>query len=229
MRVVQGYTCRDRLGVRLAFIVGMTAPPRSFARAPLPWAVIALVFLLLVAGYCTMRTVAGVIPRGGTTVTHDVVIQRMRAVAKLVSSEATVRDVVVYENTRFGSTKKTLVVVTGKLLAGINLGASPSVRIDHASKRIGIDLPPAELLGVEVLNMRTYDERAGLWNPFTAEDRDLIQRQVRAQLVQSGNDMRLLEHANRSAVEMLRTMLSQDGYTVEVRIRGQVVPSGIDK
>ena len=153
----------------------------------------------------------------------------MRTVAKLVSSETTVRDVVIYQNTWLGSTKRTLVVVTGKLLGGINLEANPSVRIDSRTKRIAIELPPAELVGVEVLDLKTYDERAGLWNPFTPADRDSVQRQVRAQLIKAGNETELLDHANRSAVQLLRTLLAQDGYTVDVTIRGQPKPSGVDR
>jgi len=196
----------------------------------LPWTILAVVLLSVgVVGYCGIRTLPKVFGRGGSRITHDLVVERMRAVAKLVSTEATVRDVVVFENTRFGSTKRTLVVVTGRLLAGINLGTNPVVRIDHGSKRIAIELPPAELLGVEVLNLRTYDESAGLWNPFTPADRDAIQRQVRAQLVRAGNDLALLEHANRSASEMLKTLLSQDDYTVEVTTRGVPKPAGADR
>jgi hypothetical protein len=157
------------------------------------------------------------------------VVDRMRTVAKLVSSETTVRDVVIYQNTRFGSTKRTLVVVTGLLLAGINLESNPSVRIDNATKRIAIELPPAELLGVELLDLKTYDERAGLWNPFTPADRDSVQHQVRAQLIKAGNETELLEHANRSAVELLRTLLAQDGYHVDVTIRGRPKASGVDR
>jgi hypothetical protein len=167
--------------------------------------------------------------KASTKVTHDLVVDRMRTVAKLVSSETTVRDVVIYQNTRFGSTKRTLVVVTGRLLAGINLEANPNVRIDGRSKSIAIELPPAELVGVEVLDLKTYDERAGLWNPFTPADRDSIQKQVRAQLVKAGQETELLEHANRSAIEMLRTLLAQDGYRVEVTIRGRPKPSGVDR
>jgi len=196
----------------------------------LPWTILAMVLLVVALfGYCGVRTLPKVFGRGGSRITHDLVVERMRAVAKLVSTEATVRDVVVFENTRFGSTKRTLVVVTGRLLAGINLGTSPVVRIDHRTKRIAIELPPAELLGVEVLNLRTYDESAGLWNPFTPADRDAIQRQVRAQLVTAGNDLALLQHANRSASEMLRTLLSQDEYTVEVTTRGVPKPAGADR
>ncbi len=184
---------------------------------------------MLTIGYCTVSTIPRFLGKGGTTITQDIVVEQMRAVAKLVSTQSTVRDVVVFQNTRYGSTKRTLVVVTGKLLGGIDLGTNPSVRIDHATKRIAIELPPAQLIGVEVLNLRTYDERAGLWNPFTPADRDSIQSKVRARLVKAGTETEFLEHANRSAADMLRTLLARDGYTVDVSIKGRPTPSGIDR
>jgi hypothetical protein len=200
------------------------------ARSRTPWVILAsVVILMLTVGYCAVGAVPRLIGRSKTTVTHDLVVSQMKTVAKLVSTEATVRDVVVYENTRYGSTKRTLVVVTGKVLAGIKFEAEPKIRIDNRTRRIAVELPPAELIGVEVLNMRTYDERAGLWNPFTAADRDSIQRQVRAQLVRAGNETELLAHANRSAVEILRTLLTRDGYTVDVTIRGQPKPAAADR
>jgi hypothetical protein len=211
------------------------APPTPNGIAPqsrLPLLLLAAAILIfLVAGYCAVTAVPRMMGfgKGTTKVTHDLVVDRMRTVAKLVSSETTVRDVVIYQNTRFGSTKRTLVVVTGRLLAGINLEANPNVRIDGRSKSIAIELPPAELVGVEVLDLKTYDERAGLWNPFTPADRDSIQKQVRAQLVKAGQETELLEHANRSAIEMLRALLAQDGYRVEVTIRGRPKPSGVDR
>jgi hypothetical protein len=141
-------------------------------------------------------------------------------VAKLVSSEATVRDVIVYEKTRYGSTKRSLVVVTGRLLAGIDLRDSPDVAIDHGRKRISIRIPAAKLIAVEIRDMQTYDERGGLWNPFTREDRDAIQRQARAQLTAAGGQLALIRHANESAVELLRMLLAKDGYSVDVALRG---------
>jgi hypothetical protein len=141
-----------------------------------------------------------------------------------VSSEATVRDVVVYENTWYGSTKRSLVVVTGKLMAGIDLGDKPEVSIDHDRKLITIRIPPAKLIGVEITDMRTYDERGGLWNPFKPADRDAIRRQARAQLSSAGQQTGLLRHANESAAQMLRLLLAKDGYTVDVITRG--TPSG---
>ena len=156
---------------------------------------------------------------GETRVSHDLVVEKVRSVAKLLTSETTVRDVVVYENTWLNSTKRSLVVVTGRVLAGMDLDKGTEVRVDDAAKRITVSLPPAEVLAVEVTNMRTYDERGGLWNPFRPEDRDAIQRQVRAQLERAGAELGVVEHANRSAKQLLETLLATDGYTVDVTVR----------
>src|SRR5215207_10031684 len=79
--------------------------------------------------------------RGRTTVTHGVVVEQMQAVAKLVTSETSVRDVVVYQNRRLGSTKRSLVVVTGKVLAGIDLDQGTQIHIDHEAHQVRIGLP----------------------------------------------------------------------------------------
>ena len=188
-----------------------------------PGTVLVIVALLIVLGfaYCATRLVPGaLLGRNSTTITNDVVIQQVKAVAKLVSSEATVRDVIVYENTWYGSTKRSLVVVTGRLFAGIDLRDNPDVSIDHARKKITIRIPPAKLIAVEIRDMQTYDESGGLWNPFTREDRDAIQRQARAQLTAAGGQLELLRHANESAGELLRLLLAKDGYAVDVSVRG---------
>ena len=188
-----------------------------------PGAVLVVVALLILIGfgYCSTRLVPGAIfGRNATSITHDVVVEQVKAVAKLVSSEATVRDVIVYENTWYGSTKRSLVVVTGRLLAGIDLRDNPDVAIDNAKRYITIRIPPAKLIAVEIREMHTYDERGGLWNPFTPEDRDAIQRQARAQLTAAGGQLELLRHANESAVDLLRMLFTKDGYTVDVALRG---------
>ena len=81
---------------------------------------------------------------GQTKVTHGVVVEQVRSVAQLVTSETTVRDVVVYENRRLGSTKRSLIVVTGKVMAGIDLDAGTQVDLDHSERRVRILLPEAE-------------------------------------------------------------------------------------
>ena len=199
----------------------MPTEPRDRIVGPGLLLVAAALLVLLGFGYCASRMMPGAMfGRNETNITHDVVVDQIKAVAKLVSSEATVRDVIVYENTWYGSTKRSLVVVTGRLLAGIDLRDNPDVAIDHARKRITIRIPPAKLIAVEIRDMQTYDERGGLWNPFTREDRDAIQRQARAQLTAAGAQLALIRHANESAVELLKMLLAKNGYAVDVAVRG---------
>ncbi|HKG32718.1 MAG TPA: DUF4230 domain-containing protein [Gemmatimonadales bacterium] len=163
-------------------------------------------------------------PRGETSVSQSVVVEQMRAVAKLVSSETSVRDVVVYQNRRLGSTKRSLVVVTGKVLAGIDLDEGTQIHIDHQAHQVHIGLPHARVIGVEITQLRTYDERNGLWNPFRPEDRDTIYQLARDQLTHSAGELGVTAHAEESARRMLNALIHPEGYTVQVTFGSR--PSG---
>jgi hypothetical protein len=206
------------------------APPAPRARRrrllPLGAATLFIFVVLGALGLCRPAALRSPLLSGRdgrTTVTHDLVVEKVRSVAKLATSETTVRDVVVYENSWMGSTKRSLVVVTGRILAGVDLADGADVRIDDAAKRIAVTIPPAKVLAVEVTNLRTYDERGGLWNPFRPEDRDAIQRQVRTQLERAGAELGVVEHANRSAKALLETLLATDGYAVDVTVRAPAI------
>ena len=196
-----------------------TPPPR---RSALRWAIVAaVVALVLLVPVLLLRSASTVLGRFGQpsepSITQQTVVERLREVAKLVATEMTLRDVVIYEQTRLMSTKKVLLVVTGKVSAGIDMEHGTEVRIDSTDKRITLTLPPAQILSVDVLNVTTYDERAGLLNPFTPEDRDLIQRRIRGQLMAAARQSGILEHADQSAAKVLTELLARDGYTVEIR------------
>jgi hypothetical protein len=164
---------------------------------------------------------------GSTRVTQDVVVEKMQAVARLVTSETTLRDVVIYENRRLGSTKRSLVVVTGRVLTGFDLDRGTEVRVDHETRRIRIELPPAAVLGVEVTQLRTYDERSGLWNPFRPGDRDTIFRLARDRLAATATELQTRAHAEESARRLLEAMISADGYTTEISFRGSAAAGGV--
>lgn len=185
--------------------------------------------MMLIVGILVVRSATGALARFGQPsaplITQQTVVERLREVAKLVASEMTLRDVVIYEQTRFGSTKRVLLVVTGKVSAGIDMERGTEVRIDSVDKRITVTLPPAQILSVDVLNVTTYDERAGILNPFRPEDRDLIQRRIRVQLMDAARQSGILEHADRSAAKVLSDLLTRDGYTVEIKRPVTVRPS----
>src|SRR5512132_4054644 len=200
----------------------------SAARRVLLWGLVAIVLLLTaLGGVMALRGASSLVGRlTGTPapprITQQLVVDRLQTVAKLVASEMTLRDVVTYQQTRFGSTKRALLVVTGRVSAGIDLAQGSDVSIDSTSRTITVTLPPAQVLGVDVLDVTTYDERAGLFNPFRPEDRDAIQRLVRAKLVTAARESGILVHADRSADRVLTELLARDGYSVKI-VRPMVV------
>jgi uncharacterized protein DUF4230 len=158
---------------------------------------------------------------GETTVSQAVVVEQTRAVARLVTSETVLRDVVTYENRRLGSTKRSLVVATGKVLTGFDLDRGLEVTVDHPSRRIRITLPPPSVQAVEITELKTYDEQRGLWNPFTPSDRDTIFALARRQLVATAGEVELAHHTEESARRLLEAIVRADGYTTEVRFAGE--------
>jgi hypothetical protein len=176
----------------------------------------AVVVVLLVAGRVRSAVGSFTHPVGSTTVTQSVVVERMREVARLVTSETTLRDVVLYRNSRLGSTKRSLVVVTGRILTGFDLDRGTEVRVDESSRRIHLTLPPAAVLGVDITELKTYDEERGLWNPFRPADRDSIFQYARRQLVATAGELALAHHAEESARRLLPALVSVDGYTTDV-------------
>jgi hypothetical protein len=211
----------------------MVLSDRSAARRVLIWGLVAIVLLFTtVAGIVAVRGASGLVgrvagPPAPPRITQALVVDRLQTVAKLVASEMTLRDVVSYQQTRFGSTKRALLVVTGRVSAGIDLEHGSNVSIDSVTRTITVTLPPAQVLGVDILDVTTYDERAGLLNPFRPEDRDTIHRLVREKLISAAQESGILVHADRSADRALTVLLTQDGYTVKI-VRPMVVnkPTG---
>jgi hypothetical protein len=172
-------------------------------------------------GTAPLRRLTG----GQTTVSQSVVIEQTKAVARLVTSETMLRDVVTYENRRLGSTKRSLVVVTGKVLTGFDLDRGTEVTVDHPGHRIRITLPPPAVMGVEITELKTYDEQRGLWNPFQPSDRDAIFALARRQLVEAAGEVELARHAEDNARRLLEATVRADGYTTEVTFAGRTDPA----
>jgi hypothetical protein len=180
----------------------------------------------LILGVLLMRTADSLIPGARrTTITQSVVVARLESVAKLVTTEAMVRDVVTYRQTWLGSTKRALVIVTGKALVGVDMRVPPRVAIRERDKHIDLVFPHARLLGVDITELRTYDERRGLWNPFHPADRDTIFQLARAQLAASAQDLAVLDHAERSARLLMQGLFAPEGWTVQV-VFGGARPTG---
>jgi hypothetical protein len=76
---------------------------------------------------------------------------------------------------------------------------------------------------VDIVELRTYDESRGLWNPFHPSDRDTIYQLARRQLASAAHDLAVVTHAEESARRFLTSLFATDGYSVEVTF----APAGI--
>lgn len=200
----------------MATPLGSPAGPAR-PRRPFPgW--ILLAFGLL-AGFLAAR-----VPRrpqflsgtGTTRIDQATVLERLQSVASLVTTKVALRDVVTYENTRLGSTKRALVIVTGTGLVGFDLRTKASANVDHSKRVIEVTLPRARLVSVDVVRMTTYDESRGLWNPFYPADRDTIYQVARQQLRHAAEDLGVREHAEAGARAVFQALFASEGYEVRV-------------
>lgn len=184
---------------------------------PLRLIVLAVVLALgVVLGLTLSRGVGLLLHPGHTTIDESVVVERLETVAKLITTEAMVRDVVTYENTWLGSTKRALVIVTGKTLVGFDLRVRPKIHIQQSDRHIALVFPHARLLGVDIVELRTYDESRGLWNPFHPADRDTIFMLARRQLGLAAQDLAVVQHAEDGARKLLVGLFAPEGYAVDV-------------
>jgi len=188
--------------------------PRAIGHIGLIVAGLVLLVLGVLAGLTLSR--ASSLFESRTRVDQSSVVEQLKSVAKLVTTEATVRDVIVYENTRLGSTKRSLVIVTGKALVGLDLQHPPRVTIDYKAKRISLGLPHARLVGVDIQDLKIYDESRGLWNPFRPADRDTIFQLARQHLVWAARDMAVVAHAEQGARQLLTGLFAPQGYSVDI-------------
>jgi hypothetical protein len=184
-----------------------------------PFRFIGLAIILglgVVLGLMLSRGAAFLLHPGHTTINESAVVERLETVAKLITTEAMVRDVVTYENTWLGSTKRSLVIVTGKTLVGFDLRVRPKISIRQGDRHIALVFPRARLLGVDIVELRTYDESRGLWNPFHPADRDTIFQLARRQLASAAEDLNVVAHAEEGARQLLVGLFAPEGYSFEV-------------
>ena len=143
----------------------MPSPVLSNAqRRLLSWGLVLVALVSATAiGLALARRISGISPFGKPAppiVSQQSVVEQLRQVAKLVSVEMTLRDVVTYEQTQYRSTKRALLVVTARVAAGIDLSTSTDVRIDSAASRITVSLPPAQdAFSSSLLALRRFRSR----------------------------------------------------------------------
>lgn len=182
-----------------------------------PW-LLALVFALA-AAMMAVRLATTV--RESRGVSAAPVVEAMKKIAHLATVEAQITDVLRFEELKsfliFDFPKSATIRMRGKAIAGFDLDAPEfHVRPDAENHVLEVDLPPPRILAIDP-RLEWFDEKAGLFNPITPEDRTRWMLWARGQLAraakQSGIEARAVEHAE----ELLTTTGAALGWTVRVR------------
>ena len=190
-------------------------------RRAIPW-VLALAFAAA-AGYFALRLATTV--RQTRRADAAPVVSAIRKIAHLATVEAQISDVLRFEEIKsfliFDFPKTATIRMRGKAIAGFDLESSDfRVRTDDGNRRIEIDLPPPRILAIDP-RLEWFDEKSGLFNPITPEDRTRWMLWARGQLAraakQSGIEARAIEHAT----ELLAATGSALGWTVVVTSAGK--------
>ncbi len=147
-------------------------------------------------------------------VNNRTVIQQDAAVAKLVTIERPLTETHSYEHRWLGSTKRIDVEGDFVLRAGFDLSKPFVIRVDPDSGNVIAELPPAEVLSVELTDLRILRDDDGWINQLTAEDREAAIDTLRDRATLHAMESDLLEEARLSVERRLQTILASEGREV---------------
>ena len=154
------------------------------------------------------------------------VVAAIKKIAHLATVEVQIADVLRFEEVKtfliFDFPKSATIRMRGKVIAGFDL-QSPDfkVRADSGNGRLEVDLPSPRILAIDP-RLEWFDEKSGLFNSITPEDRTRWMLWARGQLAraakQSGIEARAIEQAR----DLLAASGAALGWTVEVKAVGRI-------
>jgi len=189
-------------------------------RRVLPWA-LALAFLAAAVYFGARLRLR---PAESRNVSAAPVVAAMKKIAQLATVEVNVSDVVRYEEAKtwivFDFPKSATLRLSGRVLGGFDLD-DPGFRVlvDAPSRAIRIRLPRPRILAVDP-RFEWFEERSGLINPITVQDRNRWMLWARGQLGRAAKDSGLEARAAEHARELLEAAAQAWGWTAKVVVAG---------
>lgn len=146
-----------------------------------------------------------------TSYQSTVLLEKIRAVCKLISVEGDFAEIYRYENTRghfgnlFSSKKKALIVVNAKAHIGYDF-KKLKVSADTARRTVYLcNFPQPEILSIEP-ELEFYDIRNDLFNAFTPDDLTNLNKEAKAHIREKIPQSGLMETARHEALEAILLM-----------------------
>lgn len=160
-----------------------------------------------------------------TQETSEVLLERMQAVAKLVTVEGYFSEVYDYKD-YYGYNlspfrKKALIRVKAKVSVGYDLSQVKFESRPEERKIILSNLPEPAILSIDH-DVDYYDISEGVFNSFSAQDYTQLNQRAKNYIEERAKESDLLESARKQGAQMLdmmRFMVEQSGWQLEYRGR----------
>jgi hypothetical protein len=193
---------------------------RSFFRGAIPW---------LLAALFLFTTIELLIHRGGgsapaPTVSSAPVVMAMNKIARLATVDVQVTDVVRYEEFKsflfMTFPKSATLRVRGSVLGGFDLDRDGvSVTTHPDTRRVEIRMPRPSILAIDP-KLEWFDEKSGIINPITPDDRNRWMAWARTSLARAARQAGMDARAQDQAIRLLSTAADALGWKAQVTFAG---------
>lgn len=161
------------------------------------------------------RQMFNITPR--VMIEETVVIEQNTPVAELAVTSRSLLVDHIWSHTWLGSTKTIHLRGAFTAKAGFDLGRPFTITIERSPLAVTAELPPPEILSVELDSYAIVEDRSGWWNRIADIDREeavrALHRIAREKAEQSG----MLEEAASSAAGRIRELIERNGAAVTIR------------
>jgi hypothetical protein len=167
-----------------------------------------------------------------TQETSEVLLERMQAVAKLVTVEGYFSEVYDYKD-YYGYDlglfrKKALIRVKAKVSVGYDLSQVKLEARPEEKRIILSNLPEPTILSIDH-DVDYYDISEGVFNSFSAQDYTKLNQRAKNYIEERAKESDLLESARKQGVkilDMMRFMVEQSGWQLEYQERTDLLDVG---
>jgi len=144
------------------------------------------------------------------TVGETVVLEANESVAELATARREFRHSLYWEHKWAGSTKRLELEGQFVAKAGYDLTKPFAIRISETGERVEAELPPAELLSLELVSESLVRDEDGLWNKLSREDRELAKNALLSGARETALQSKLLVDADQNLMNRLEALVREN-------------------
>lgn len=145
---------------------------------------------------------------------HRTIVEQQADVLQLVTVEKRLTERQRIDDSWLHSTKTLEIEADFVIRAGFDLTKPFTIEIEQGGERLRVKLPTAQILGVDLRDVRFLRDEDGYWNKVNAADRELALRKLRERIEREAGESGLTLEARRLAEKRLAEILTGPGRTM---------------